>query len=218
MLALQKFQALGCSVDEILQCGARYLRALGVELASLHPAGVIVLMYRRLIWKCEHTVNLCVFSRISGQELWFYYTTLTLPRIARRRRLPSSCLSVYLPVYHSGFHWTDFREILCWGLTWKSSEELQIWVESYKNFGQFTYLKTQVVLLFPTTQKAFLCNNMSIFLTVKCSSYTQMMHCCVSNVTMIMRTSLIFRFTFTSTLLLPRKRVFTARYKLKFQI
>jgi len=153
-----------------LYCGV-YLRALRVELASWHPAGALVLMYRRSFWKCEHTVNLCVFHGSQDKELWFCYTILTFPRIARRRRLPSSCLSVCLSVYRRGFHWTDFREILCWEIAWKSSDELQIRAESYRNFGHFTYLKTQELLLFPATQKHFCVTiNMSVFLTVKCSS------------------------------------------------
>ena len=112
-------------------------------------------MSPRLFWKWKHAVHVYVFHGSQEKRLRIYYTTLTAPRIPRKRRLSSSCLSVCLSVYHRGFHWTELREILCWGITWNSSEELQILLESYRNMVQFTYLKTQVVLLFPATHKHF---------------------------------------------------------------
>ena len=51
--------------------------------------------------------------------------------------LTSLCLSVY--VEQRGCHWTDFCEIWCLSIFWKSVEKIQVSLKSDKNNGYFTW-------------------------------------------------------------------------------
>jgi len=50
-------------------------------------------------------------------------------------------MSVHSPVhvYQCGFHRTDFCEICCRRLLWKSVKKTQIWLKSGRNIWHFTW-------------------------------------------------------------------------------
>jgi len=54
---------------------------------------------------------------------------------------PSVCPSVHRSVRmeHLGSHWTDFHEIWCMRIFWKSFEKVQVSLQSDKNHGYFTW-------------------------------------------------------------------------------
>ena len=53
-------------------------------------------------------------------------------------------------MYQRGSHWTDSRKILYCGLSWKSVQEVQIWLKFNKNIGHFTW-RSEYILLLPAT-------------------------------------------------------------------
>ena len=57
---------------------------------------------------------------------------------------PCSHVSARLP------HWMDLREICYWGLWWKPTETLKMWLKSDKNIRQFTW-RPKYILLLPAT-------------------------------------------------------------------
>jgi len=84
------------------------------------------------LW-CPSVVICCIF--ISGTWLnacWGRYDF--------RRPLPSSCPCAFpfVCLHQRGSHWTDFLESWYRVLTWKSAEQIHIWLKSGKNSGHFT--------------------------------------------------------------------------------
>ena len=69
-------------------------------------------------------------------------------------------------IYQLGSHWTNFREIWYWKLSWKPAEKIKIWLQSGKNVVHFTRRTWYVLLLQATLNRhkrdLFDCNSMAL--------------------------------------------------------
>ena len=66
-----------------------------------------------------------------------------------KRLLALSCL--FFRVEQIGSHWTDFREVICWGLLVKFVENIQISVKSDENIRHFTWRPRYVYDISPNS-------------------------------------------------------------------
>ena len=93
-------------------------------------------------------------------RFYFFFLSSFLGAFAYYRKTPIHvrpsvcpvCLSVCVSVrmHQRGSHWTDFREVLCWGLLRRSIGKLHIWWKLDKNIGHFTW-RPKYVSFLPVT-------------------------------------------------------------------
>jgi hypothetical protein len=77
---------------------------------------------------------------------WIKILYAFLGTFAQSRKAPITFVTP-VRLYQRGSHLTDFRKIWYWELSGKSVQKIQIWLNSGKNSGHFTYIPNYALLL-----------------------------------------------------------------------